>query len=250
MCIDWLKRFFCGDLIEEINDLKEEIKILKLAIVTLKEELDKWKIEPNPKEEELNNKYPKTIILYNGRYIPNYGKYSVDVRNFFVNPVSNELQKIVKDWINLPDDEKVLKCQLWVKNNITYVSDKTQYELNEYWCYPSEVLKTRKGDCDDGAILMANLMLASGIPYWKIRLTAGDVEGGGHAYVTYYCEELYHWVSMDWCYYPRFDPVNERPDYKDEPIYQDVWFSWNKLYAFSKGVKSSDKKLIPIKVKK
>jgi transglutaminase-like putative cysteine protease len=103
------------------------------------------------------------------------------------------------------------------------------------------LLKTRKGDCDDGAILMANLMIASGIPYWKIRLTAGDVEGGGHAYVTYYCEILNYWVSMDWCYYPNSSLVVNRPDYKDEKIYQDVWFSWNQKYCFSAGVKTSVK---------
>jgi len=200
--------------------------------------------EPNPKEKFWNEKYPQQVIVYTGRFIPEFGNYSLDVRNFYTNENAKELVEIVKDWIGLEDDEKAMKCQKWVIDNIKYVSDKTQYGINEYWCYPSEILKTKKGDCDDGAILMANLMLASGIPYWKIRLTAGwvgtDIEKQeGHAYVTYFCDDLDYWVAMDWCYYPETTPVNTRPDYKDSQIYHNVWFSWNKYYAFSKGVTES-----------
>ncbi|MHA1470388.1 MAG: transglutaminase-like domain-containing protein [Candidatus Asgardarchaeia archaeon] len=206
-------------------------------------------MEESEKERFWNNKYPKAIITYSGRFIPNYGKYEIDVRAFFINPVCSELQTIVKNWKSLSDDEKALKCQLWVKDNITYVSDKTDFGLEEYWEYPQETLKTRKGDCDDGAILIANLMLASGIPYWKIRLTAGDVDGG-HAYVTYYCEEKNYWVACDWCYLPDTRPINQRPDYKDSPIYKEVWFSWNQKYAFHKGVKLQKKKKKDEKIKR
>jgi hypothetical protein len=60
-------------------------------------------------------------------------------------------------------------------------------------------------NCEDGAILLANMMLKSGIPYWKIRVTAGNVtepstgKDVGHAYVTYYCAETDKWVLLDWC---------------------------------------------------
>jgi predicted transglutaminase-like cysteine proteinase len=97
---------------------------------------------------------------------------------------------------------------------------------------------TKRGDCDDGAILMANLMLTCGVPYWKIRLTCGDTPIGGHAYLTYYCEETNRWVAMDWCYHPKTSQVSKRKDYKESPIYTKVWFSWNLKYAYSKGITS------------
>jgi len=194
------------------------------------------------KEDFWNNKYPKATIVYKGRWLRNYGVMDIDVRNFFVNPDSSELQRIIKDWKNLSDDEKALKCQEWVIKNISYVSDKSQFGLEEFWEFPYETLHTKKGDCDDGSILMANLMLASGIPYWKIRLTAGMVPDGGHAYVTYFCEEKDYWVACDWCYLPDTKPIELRPDYKESNIYREVWFSWNQKYSFYGGVKAGEVK--------
>ena len=190
---------------------------------------------PTPEKEKYwNNKYPKAVVMYKGRYIPNYGMYSVDVRSFLVNRHIDELERIAGKWRGLPHDEAALKCLRWVMEHIEYISDKKAYGLPEYWCYPMEVLHTGGGDCDDGAILLANLMEVAGIPYWKIRLTAGMVPEGGHAYVTYYYEEGDRWVVLDWCYYPSLKPVKERPDYKDSKIYREVWFSWNRKYAFYK----------------
>jgi len=194
---------------------------------------------PDPKEDELNNKYPKATILYTGREIPNIGVAAVDIRTFFTNNLAYELQKI-DSTIGGSDDEKALSCLKWVIENITYQSDFSLFGLDEFWCFPYEVLLTRRGDCDDGAILLANLMRACGIPYWKIRLTAGLVPEGGHAYVTYYVASRDWWVALDWCYYPNLDPVGVRPDYKLSPIYMEVWFSWNSRYAFAKGVKEAE----------
>lgn len=85
-------------------------------------------------------------------------------------------------------------------------------------------------------------MLKSGVPYWKIRLTAGDVfynaEIIGHAYVTFYDEEKDRWVLLDWCFYPNKKPISDRTDYKNNDIYMNVWFSWNQKYCFSKGTKT------------
>ena len=201
------------------------------------------------KQDHLNNKYPKCVIVLPLGFMPKYGFYDIDIRAFFVNPVLHELREIVNNlapyelfsgkWC---DDQVALQCLLWVIDHIKYVSDKSQFGVPEYWCTPSETLHTRKGDCDDGAILLANLMLVAGIPYWKIRLTAGMVHTGeGHAYVTYFCEALGYWVALDWCYYPNRKSVAERPDYKVSKIYGEVWFSWNQKYAFMKGVKETGK---------
>lgn len=225
----------------------EEIK-WKNAYDSCSRRLEEMK-KVNPKEEYWNNKYPKVTITYEGRWLKNYGQMSLDVRDFFVNPNSSELQRIVSDWKGKSDDEKALLCQKWVFSNIKYVSDKSQFGLEEFWEFPYETLHTKRGDCDDLNILLANLMLASGIPYWKIRLAAANVYDkngnfmGGHCFCTYFVESKNYWVAHDTTYYPDLRPVADRPDYKDSILYGKgkVWFSWNMKYAFHAGTASYTK---------
>ena len=131
---------------------------------------------------------------------------------------------------------------MWVKSNIKYVGDSTQYKSIEFWATALETLKSREGDCEDGAIVMANLMIKAGIPAWRIRITAGAVKGGYHAYLTYlpdseleYEYDKQCWVICDWCYETNVLPMNERPYYKEEKNYytDDIRFSFNRDYAFS-----------------
>jgi len=238
-------KFFCANELKQIEGQKADILELVDTIKSLNNQLNIVTVQLpkiNPKENELNTKYPTTLINYSGRWLKEFGQMSMDVRGFFQNELIDEITILVKDWINLADDIKAIYCQTWIKNNITYVSDKTDFGLDEFWSLPQETLFIRKGDCEDGAILMANLMVASGIPYWKIRLSAAEVFDqngktlGGHCFVTYFVESLNYWVAMDWCFYPDTTPVAQRPDYKQSILYGKgtVWFSWNKKYAFSK----------------
>jgi hypothetical protein len=154
--------------------------------------------EVENKEDYYNNKYPKTDIFYRGRPVPNTKQViSIDVRNFF--NLEDKYLKDISETIlsglgkeNPSDDEIALACLEWVIKYIKYIDDKNR-GYNEFWQYPYETLNFTTGDCEDGAIFLANLLQISGIPYWKIRLTAGDVRVGtkktGHAYVTYYCME-------------------------------------------------------------
>jgi len=187
-------------------------------------------IPPVTLEDQLNNKYPKTDMTYTRSETD--GDYSIDVRDFFM--VNDSSLPLIK---GDTDDEKALNCLIWVIKNITYTPDKKEYGMDEYWAFPYQTLKRKKGDCEDGAILLANLMIKSGIPYYKIRISAGDVDDGkgnkgGHCYVTYYCEEKGYWVLCDWCYWQNLDPINKRKNYKDETYYKSTWFSWNQKYCF------------------
>lgn len=218
------------DALSVANDcLKESLQdcMNKLKAYEPSEEEVKW-------EQYWNNRYPKKVIIYAGRTFPKDPnmRYGIDVRYFFT--ISQPLYELVK--ANKLDigtsDEKALKCLKWVHKNFKYVSDKTAYGSAEYWAFPCESLYTKIGDCDDGAILLANLMLHAGIPYWRIRLNAGDVKGGGHCYVTYCRETDNQFVVLDWCYWYNDKPVSERPLHKDEQDYYGIWFSWNQLYSF------------------
>ncbi len=258
MIFKFLRKIFKDEEFEELENDKnfykhdfEEITNQYTELVKKNDELEKKLYELlNPRtdlENYWNNKYPSSIINYSCRHTPNKGGYSLDVRWFFGNVDVDEIQKIVKDWKNLSNDDKMLKCQEWVNKNITYCSDGINYGLNEYWCDAIETLNFRTGDCDDGAILMANLALACGIPYWRVRITAGGVKdslgnfAGYHAFLTYLPDgeldkefDKQDWKVCDWCYYNDFRPFNQRPNYKDNILYSgEVWFSFNKKYAFS-----------------
>jgi len=192
-------------------------------------------------ESYWNNKYPKNEIIYDGRGIRGYPhRIPVDVRSM-ISSDSNILKKIVPHIQgNGTYDSIAHHAQKWVVANIKYVGDKKNTGLEECWQYPNETLATKKGDCEDGAILLASLLLNAGVPAWRVRVTAGLVSAGkgaatgGHAYVTYCREKDNNWVVLDWCYLEDSSrPVAKKPIFKTLKPYKDIWFSFNHLYSWS-----------------
>lgn len=172
-------------------------------------------------------------IRYEGRVLPDGRKLSIDVRNFFVNPLTAELVDKAGWLRDLCGDQRAFQVDRYVQKVVRYVSDKSQFGLPEFWMLPFETMNTWAGDCDDGAILEANMLLAAGVDPWKIRLTAGEVHTGeGHCWLTYFCEETRRWVALDWCFQPSLAPIAKRLDYKDTGLYKRVWFSWTPETAF------------------
>jgi predicted transglutaminase-like cysteine proteinase len=227
--MNWLQKLFNLDKVEA---LQKECKVWQemyqqslLDIKVLNQAIEKLH-SSNPKEDETNNKYPKSDVTYVRQ--EKDGVYEIDVRNYI-----DEYDSSIPSLGANNDDDTALNCLVWVINNIKYIPDKTQYGIQEFWAYSYQTLRRKAGDCEDGAILLYNIMLKSGIPYWKIRLTAGNTPYGGHAYVTYYEESQDRWVSLDWCYFPTKLPIKDRVNYKEDKLYGDVWFSWNKKYAFA-----------------
>ena len=204
------------------------------------EELKKQIPVKDPKEEFYNTKYPQSDVKY--KRTEKDGEYEIDVRNFF---------QVYDSSIPVclgTEQEKVLRALSWVIDNIKYTPDKTQYGYDEFWAYAYQTLNRKQGDCEDGAILLANMLIRSGIPYWKVRISAGDTPYGGHAYVTFYDEERDRWVSLDWCFFPNKLPIRDRLDYKEDKLYGDIWFSFNQKYAFNQnGTKLQFNKLQEVK---
>lgn len=229
------------DANEKLVALNEQIKLIlasdetnKSKIAELQKVLDAQAKE-RALELEITNKRPKTKVSYL-RYETD-GQYDIDVRNFY-QYIDDNLPVATGD----TNDLKALGALNLTRQIMTYVSDDSAYGKNEYWAYAYQSLKRKRGDCEDGAILMANIMLKSGIPYWRVRLNAGSVKGGGHAYVTYCRETDNEWVVCDWCYWPNSKPMSQRPTHKEERNYMDaernfyVWFSWDakNIYASEK----------------
>ena len=85
-------------------------------------------------------------------------------------------------------------------NKITYVSDKDNYGVTDYWAYPDE-FKARGGDCEDYAIYKLDTIRRNGIAsldQMSIVLVHMRVTGEGHAFLKvgdYYLDNRYDLVT-------------------------------------------------------
>jgi len=241
----------------QFNEVADEQKVgaLELEISSLNGQIAQLKYQmaqvpkpqiPNPFEQYYNNKVSPVIVKYGGRYdFRTKAQVSTDVRSYYDNPENNaDLLDLINNAIGiLPSDRndiKVYKIQVWTCSHITYNFDSFLSKVDEYWQFPYETIELLSGDCEDGAILMANLALAAGVPYWRVRLNAGDVSYGGqtagHCWMTYCRESDNKFVVIDWCYSP--DPtitVPNKPYWKDVSWYKTIWFSFNVKSAYSSG---------------
>lgn len=156
-----------------------------------------------------------------------------DVRTFLFDN-SYILEKYI-EYYNLKgadDEETMYKILMWVIDHLQYVGDQVNKGQVEFWQNPEDTVITLRGDCEDGAILIKSLALVAGIPDWKVKILAGMVVGGGHAYCTYIRHDETQ-VILDWCYWPNRKQLHERPDRSRETNYKEVWFSWDKKYSYT-----------------
>jgi len=251
--IDWFKKVYRGiqesndeQYIKKISELKNVIKELKNTIkITLEKyrkeisisiqltkeirslniKIEELKNKVNPLEEYWNNKIkPSTKMLYGARR--DTGK-TMNVIRFFNE--ENDKVPILKGKTN---DINAILALKKVRSIIKYTQKKDKEHNGEYWQWANETFELGTGDCEDGSILMANIMLKSGIPYWRVRINAGTVKNGGHAYITYLREKDNKWIVLDWCYYYKPKGIL----WTEAKKYFGIWFSFNQKYGFKKAV--------------
>jgi len=88
------------------------------------------------------------------------------------------------------DDYTIVTILRWVQRNIKYTSDKDQYKTAEYWASVNETLGSKKGDCEDMAVLVFCLGRTASIPAYKLMVCAGTASDGiGHSWVRYISEQ-------------------------------------------------------------
>ena len=97
--------------------------------------------------------------------------------------------------------DKIYEVLKFVNDNITYTSDNVTWKVDEYWQTPKETWTIKKGDCEDGAILVYAIASYLGIPDYQIFIVASDVVGGGHCYLVYLSDEDGLEYPIDWCYW-------------------------------------------------
>lgn len=115
----------------------------------------------------------------------------------------------------------------YVRSVVTYKSDQEEWNATEKWNYPDETIFLKVGDCEDGAWLLMEILRQNGIPSNQVYLVAGDVIGGGHAYVLWYSDEDMVAYTVDWCYWSSdslFVPYEENPKYFGG---RKEWFRFN-----------------------
>jgi hypothetical protein len=217
----------------ELDNLNSEVTKKEESILNLKEEIKELTYS-SPKEEYYNNKYPKIDKKYYKHLLGE--SISFDVRCF----VGNYKNKALPQFKGT-DDEIAIKALTWIIQNKKYASDKSTTGLVEYWNMSYETLLKDAGDCEDGGILLYDILRANGVPAWKIRVTVGwainpfNGTTEGHAYVTYYSEQYDKWVALDWCYLPNTEKMETQPHYRDVSFYGDVWWSFNENYVWGRA---------------
>ena len=202
---------------------------------------------------------------------------SIRVNNFLKLQFTKERQELLNQIIKQNNfdkiknyDERVIAILRWVKNNLTYVSDRIQYNTVEKWDFVDEILTYwyvwkdrfrrelilvgkgmekphkdafRADDCEGGATLIWALAVQSGVPSDRIYLFAGDVVGGGHAWVGYISENYpYVFFFLDWCYWYDSKHIKYRKAYlidkKDktkilgDKKYKTLWFFTNESNTY------------------
>lgn len=227
--LKFFEGFFCGRLRGEVDSLRKQVEVCKL-------EAELQNIASNLMSEN----------WWNGRWRKNRSTYQiqpgrfVDVRTVFAIDIGGEvkLRKVATSWERYGADVIALKALKYVIKRTTYQDDQVTNKTPEYWQDAKTTHYIKKGDCEDGAILILKLMQLAGVPAWRRKLCAGYVKWsktaplGGHAYAIYLADDN-KWYVLDWCYFPnnslRYFKV--RPHSKIS-YYGDIWFTCNEQFSW------------------
>lgn len=206
-----------------------------------------------------NPKWETAPIIYTGRALRGelYKKeIDVDVKTFLKKDDAILWHVITQIGLRRETpNETALAIQNFVCNFLRYKYDDLTSDCPEFWQFPFESIQSEIGDCEDGAILIASLLINAGIPSWRVKVCAAQVmadpvvapsesELGGHAYCIYLADRddskrKLEWVVLDWCYLQ--DPevsIEKKPlagDGGQEGAYKDIWFTFNDEYSWAQS---------------
>jgi len=198
-----------------------------------------------------NNKWETAPIIYTGRALRGESykrQIDADVKAFIKK--NDAILWHVITQVGLRKDtpnETAWEIQKFVCNFLKYKFDDLTVDCPEFWLFPFEAVQSEIGDCEDGAILIASLLINAGIPSWRVKVCAAQViadpvfapsdsELGGHAYCIYLADRpessrKLEWIILDWCYLQDPEvPIEDKPlagDGGQEGAYRDIWFTFN-----------------------
>jgi hypothetical protein len=162
-------------------------------------------------------------IVPASRPVPGYPRmkssYDIDVREFLVTERNEVMRKtLMEDIKSFVLATPGANWELFQSRSegsfdhrahliAAFVAEKIAYKeaRQDYWQFPDETLRLKEGDSDDRALLMASLLLASGISGHNVRVALGKLRvssGSGesqehhHAWVMYKDEEG-NWTLLE-----------------------------------------------------
>ena len=151
--------------------------------------------------------------------------------------------KKLPSYKNLSNDQIVLNALREVINRIDYEIDSKRFGVVEKWQTLEETLTFRKGDCEDGAILIYALARANGISPGQLRLSCGFVNVNGkkegHCWLEYMPDSSFgkntlgQWYTIDWCYWPDDREFGKRTP-KNTENYLSTWWSISDFFGWKK----------------
>jgi hypothetical protein len=188
-----------------------------------------------------NDEIMKQIILQNNldKYIDGKSRYG-NKSGLDCDATMWEIQKLICSPMN---KVKIVdgKLESYQGKFIDYIGDIEENETYEFWQFPFETIRSGRGDCEDGAILMASLAINAGIPSFRVKVAAGDVDDnlgnfGGHAYCIYLASDD-EWRIIDWCWYedPEISILKKPLARKGGQYnsYKNTWFTFNNQYSWN-----------------
>lgn len=176
---------------------------------------------------------------------------TVNLSNWLEHIVSNPSQKVIDFASEIPNkpenpDAQMIEILRHVRSRITYTSDNSNFkpvEIRsiEYWQTPDETVLYKRGDCEDGSILIYVCARLKGIRADQLDILCGHVHNPftkqleGHAWCAYRpIEYPLNYTFLDWCYYYSGANVMARQKFyiKDKAIhpndlYKTIWFGIN-----------------------
>jgi len=101
--------------------------------------------------------FPNTFQLVESSYVENFVSYIINSKyrkSVFLRQWLKDLVAGVPTLVGEKHDDTALELLGKVKKELIYTIDNYQWSMSEYWQTPTETLQTKKGDCEDGAVLL------------------------------------------------------------------------------------------------
>ena len=153
----------------------------------------------------------RETILPNKRYVIGSPQTPVatDIREYFSYADDKVVLAAIATINGMPEGKEWgtfdrRACLAWdyVTRHVRYMYDKDKQGYDDFWLFPDEALSLAVGDCEDTAILLAQMLVATGISPYCVRVVLGhlyDGNGvllGGHAW-TVFQDEGGVWRLLD-----------------------------------------------------
>lgn len=153
-----------------------------------------------------------------------YRRYST-LNTFLKRQVTSPPNKIIDlamSLIGKNNDKTVINVVRWVKNNVSYKSEKS-----EEWKGAYQTMLDRDGDCDDMNCLVFVLCYLAGVNPFQLFCAIGSMTNGGHYWCMYYSTKERKMVTLDTTYYASTTSVKNRTDFNKLKYHKNIWYLFN-----------------------